>query len=345
MGRALALGRLVWKDELRLALQTVAAVLLAYHVARWQALPDLSWAAFSALFVVRASAEGTVGEAGARMLGALAGVCIGVTFALLANGLLDQTVSILAGVGLMSYLVARKPILSYGLVTAVILTVTPDPDVITGAWDKVVAIGTGSLCGACAGLTVLPISARRRARNKIAESLEMLGELARTCTATFIDCRASPRQEGYSTVDPSSETAREMLAQARAGLLHRRSARPAGQVLARVDGLWRTVPLLDRATQLPLSETACQAVGHAFEALAQAFAQDMRSLAAALRQRRAPHASLRTGPAMQELEDALARHALPDTDREAARITRWAWRQLIHEQRALERMLRQAHES
>ncbi|NRF50221.1 FUSC family protein, partial [Pseudomonas stutzeri] len=52
---------------------------------KWQDLPDIAWGAFSALFVVRASVEGTIGEATGRILGALIGIALGVSLVLLTN--------------------------------------------------------------------------------------------------------------------------------------------------------------------------------------------------------------------------------------------------------------------
>lgn len=58
---------LLGRDGVRLPLQTVGAVLLAYAWMTWQRMPDVAWGAFSALFVVRATIEGTVTEAIARI--------------------------------------------------------------------------------------------------------------------------------------------------------------------------------------------------------------------------------------------------------------------------------------
>ncbi len=70
--RAAAYRDAIGQDNVRLPLQTITAVLLAYGWMRWQQMPDLAWGAFSALFVVRATVEGTVGEAAARILAAFA---------------------------------------------------------------------------------------------------------------------------------------------------------------------------------------------------------------------------------------------------------------------------------
>lgn len=58
---------LLGRDGVRLPLQTVGAVLLAYAWMTWQRMPAVAWGAFSALFVVRATIEGTVTEAIARI--------------------------------------------------------------------------------------------------------------------------------------------------------------------------------------------------------------------------------------------------------------------------------------
>ncbi|WYX50944.1 FUSC family protein [Achromobacter xylosoxidans] len=153
---------LLGRDGVRLPLQTVGAVLLAYAWMTWQRMPDVAWGAFSALFVVRATIEGTVTEAIARIVGAMAGVALGVGVVLLAAAMnLSIAWSIVASVGAAAFMSIRWPWLGYSLVTATILTVAPDDDILAGAASKTLAICVGSTSGILAAFTVLPLWAAR----------------------------------------------------------------------------------------------------------------------------------------------------------------------------------------
>lgn len=342
-----ALRQWVWRDSFRLSLQTVVAVVLAYGVTLAFGLPDLSWAAFSALFVVRGTLDGTLWEASSRVAGAVIGALLGVGLLYSLGGVWPIVAVMAAGVGLMSLLVIRWPSLSYGLVTVAILTVAPQADAMEGAWDKVLAIVTGSLSGVLASVAVLPSSARSRAREKLAESVEQLGEVLRECAATFTNCEASPRMDSRSTVDPASEAARELLLQASSGPLRRlRRARVGQDILRRVDELWRAVPVLDRATNTPLSKTACNRLAQRFDALAQAYHDDAGRLAGAIRaglaEQGQPLESAECFALLDEaLQDALTQGELHSGDRDAVLVARWAWRVIIEQTGALAKALGQ----
>ncbi|WP_459614493.1 FUSC family protein [Bordetella sp. 2513F-2] len=328
------------RESLRVPLQTIAAVLCAYFAMRLLALPEQGWAAFSALFVVRASMEGTVGEAGARILGALVGVAIGVVLALLHRNGWPAVMVLSVGIGLMSAIATRWPILSYGLVTVAMLTVEPDPDILDGAWDKICAIAVGSTAGAAAGLAIFPLSARRLARANLADSLESLGEVAEQCLATFIDHHAKPRETDYSTMEPASESARRVLMQARVGPLRRlHRVRAARALQERVDSLWRVLPILDHATSQPLSAPACQAMAESLECIARAFREDTSRLADCIRRERGDDAELAAASACREAFERAARAELDGTDRQALQLARWAWEVMLRETRFLQQSL------
>ncbi len=294
-------------DTVRLPLQTVAAVLCAYFAMRWLDHPDLSWAAFSALFVVRASMEGTATEAWTRVAGALVGVLIGV--ALVSWQPLDgdaRWAIVAAGVGIMGVVAARWPILNYGLVTVAIITVEPDANLLGDAWGKSTAIMVGSLSGVLAALAVLPLSAGRQARQALARSLHALADSVDICAKTLLDCHAPQRQTRHRSVHPDAEAAREILLHTR---LPRWSAHTDSHAVTKllecVDGLWRTLPLLDRATERPLSEQACTRHAESFGALASAVRRDLRHMASLLNQRGSEPRPLACVPAREQLSWAL----------------------------------------
>ena len=157
------------RDEFRISIQTAGAVLLAYGVMIFFDLPELTWGAFSALFVVQASIGGTIGTALTRVLGAL----IGAVIALALVALWDMEgwhvfVSLFFGVVSMSLITARWPALSYGLVTVTIVIVTPDFYAVEAAIEKMVAIAIGSACGMVAAIILMPVTARRSADEHLA---------------------------------------------------------------------------------------------------------------------------------------------------------------------------------
>src|SRR5690606_39300367 len=134
------------------------AVGLAYASMVWLNLPEIAWAAFSALFVLRTSVEGTVGEAWGRVLGALIGVVLGVG-CVLACRLLDLPVVLgaVAGVGVAAYLSMGWQALSYSLVTVTAVTVEPAAGELAGGLVNTVAVGVANARGVLAtavGMTV-----------------------------------------------------------------------------------------------------------------------------------------------------------------------------------------------
>lgn len=333
--------RLAVPDAVRLPLQTVIAVLCAYYVMRTLGLPDVSWGAFSALFVVRASLEGTAGEACARVAGALVGIVIGV--ALVAADPFPWPIpwTIAIGVALMGVIAVRWPLLNYGLVTVAIITVEPGGDVLAGAWDKSLAIMVGSISGVLAALAVLPLSAGRQARFKLAESLDVLGDVLYECSATFVDCNAKPRFHARSTIEPAAEYAREMLHETRYSPLRGwAGAHGMKRVLQCVDALWRSLPILDRATGRPLSDQTCQRFGKSFSAMAEAYRDDLHRLAEDIRNPGQPAEAVHIHTALKRLEavagDEAALRELSEREREAVNVARWAWRMMVEATDALQ---------
>ena len=328
------------RDSVRLPLQTVAAVLIAYLTMAHFGLPDLSWGAFSALFVVRASVEGTIGEAAARILGAFFGVALGVlAVAIVAVTGLPLLLAIAAGVGLMAAISLRWPSLSYGLVTVTVLTVLPTADMLEGAWSKTVAIMIGSLSGIVAAVAVMPLSAPRRAYYDLADSIESFAGVLRKCNATLTDCEAEPRVAALLATEPACERARDMIAQARSARLDLLAAsRVPVDLLDHVDQLWRTLPLMDRASKAPFSRNVCSRMGTLFDEVADTVVDHIERLAKAIRSgdssdiARIPESIF--DALNQEVRAASRADALDAYEREAVEVARWSWyvvRQQVNE--------------
>lgn len=328
---------LMAEDLFRLPLQTIAAVLMAFVWMRWHDMREIAWGAFSALFVVRASVEGTVGEASARVVGALLGVVLGVSLVLAADVAGASPLwSIVAGVGGAAYLSIRWPMLSYSLVTVTILTVTPDGDILGGALNKTLAIAVGSASGILAALAVLPLSARRSARQNLAASIDAYGDMLVDWAAAFNEGRQRPRLHDRPIMERARWRARDMATQACAFPLDRLTSRlSVYQLHERIEGLWRTAPIMERAGSFVLSERTCHDLGPALHAVAAALKQQIGCLASALGDEEFTQSCRVPDAAIQALDDAIeAALCCPDcdaTERQAIGVIRWIWQEVARE--------------
>ncbi|MBO1114806.1 FUSC family protein [Bordetella petrii] len=324
-------------DDIRLPLQTAAAVLLAYACMRWRDLPEIAWGAFSALFVVRASVEGTIGEATGRILGALIGIALGVSLVLLSRfAELAPAWGIACGVGLAGYISIRWPMLSYSLVTVTILTVTPDSDIVAGAMQKTIAIAIGSASGILAAAAVLPLSAHRNVCINLAASVEAYGDLLAQWAAAFGRGGRRPRLYSKTAMEQARRRARDMSSQARTfplDILYRHTL--VYQLHDRVERLWRTAGLMERAGSLPLSDRVRGQLGPALEKVAAAAGAQIDGLAQALRRDGRAAMPGRQRTPLQRLDEiieaAARRQSLDAADREAIEVIRWAWWEVAQE--------------
>ncbi|HYG42654.1 MAG TPA: FUSC family protein [Bordetella sp.] len=328
-------------DDIRLPLQTAAAVLLAYACMAWLKLPDIAWGAFSALFVVRASVEGTVGEATGRILGALIGMGLGVLLVLLSQSEdIPAAWSIVGGVGLAAYISIRWPTLSYSLVTVTMLTVAPDDDIVGGALQKTLAIVIGSASGILAAAAVMPLSAHRNVCVNLAASIEAYGDLLAQWASALGESRTRPRLHNQSVMEQARRRARDMALQVHtfpADLLYRHTL--IHRLHERIDGLWRTATLMERAGSLPLSENVCRRLGPALEKVATATRKQIEGLAEAVRQEGRGTAPRQATAPLERLngiiEDAMEQQALDSREKEAVEVIRWAWHEVAQELDAL----------
>jgi uncharacterized membrane protein YgaE (UPF0421/DUF939 family) len=69
--------------QLKHALKTGLAAVLAYYLAHFLRLPESYWAAISAIIVMYSDVSRTISASGHRLLGTAIGVCIGGVFAAL----------------------------------------------------------------------------------------------------------------------------------------------------------------------------------------------------------------------------------------------------------------------
>lgn len=339
--RAAAYRAAIAEDNVRLPLQTVAAVILAYGWMTWRQMPDVAWGAFSALFVVRATVEGTVGEAAARILGALIGVALGITLVPVAHAAsIPAPWSIVAGVGAAACLSIRWPTLNYSLVTATILTVTPDADIVAGAVNKTLAIVVGSIAGILAAFAVLPLSARYSMRYNLAASLQLYGELLVEWAAAVNEGRARPRPRDKPALERTHWRARDMASQSRSVPIHFLGTdTQAHRLQERIEELWLTVPLMERVGGMELTDNVCRRLGPALHDVAQAARQQIDGLARAIRDKGADAPMCSTGEPFAQLdalvEEAASGGGFTARERAAVDLIRWSWHEVTRELDAL----------
>lgn len=279
------LKTLLEKEEYRIPLQTAGAVLLAYGVMLFFDLPELTWAAFSALFVVQASVGGTIGTALSRVAGAL----IGAAFALALVALWEMDgwrvfVSLFIGVAGMSLVTARWPPLSYGLVTVTIIIVTPDFYVVEGAIEKIVAISIGSACGMVAAVILLPVTAHRSADAHLATAVRACGEFLVECMKCLTDGNGSGQRKIDHTITHALMRARELSQQADIEKKTRfmRSTLFPESLPQEVERFRYTLVLVDRISDTPLSADFSQRHTSTLHALADSAQAQLEAVASAI---------------------------------------------------------------
>jgi uncharacterized membrane protein YccC len=327
---------MVGQDNVRMPLQTVVAVLLACAWMNWLNLPELAWGAFSALFVVRASVEGTVGEAAARVLGALLGVALGVSLVLagLATDLPSEW-SIVLGVSFAAFLSTRWPNLSYSLVTVTMLTVAPGTDVLDGATDKTLAIFVGSASGILAAIAVLPLSARRSMRENLAASIQIYGDLLLEWAAALQDGRERPRENSNPAMKRARWRASDMACQSRSLPLDLLRDAAAHRLHDRIDELWRTIPLMERVGRVEVTENVCRQLGPTLSGVATHAKKQIDELAGVLREECTTPPRCRTGNSLDQLREVISETtgagAFNTSEQKAVELIYWAWQQVADE--------------
>lgn len=243
---------------------------------------EVSWAAFSALFVVQASIGGTIGAALGRIAGAILGalIAVGVVMLFGASGW-GALMALLTGVGLMSFLAAKWPVLAYGLVTVTIIAIAPDFYLLEGALKKVLAIAIGSACGMFSAFAILPVLARRTEQEYLAAALRHCGAYVLECTACMVRDKQDKDKKARDAIQWTIERARLMAREAR--IEERTPAMgfsPFSQtLLPEIERFAYTLTLVDRFSDKPISEVLCRDTKEALLALAAAMQQCLEKIA------------------------------------------------------------------
>src|SRR5690606_25003119 len=182
--------------------------------------------------------------------------------------------------------------------------------------------------------------APRRAYYELADSVESFGSVLRKCIARLRDCNAQPRQAPLLATEPACERARDMIAQARSARIDLLTpSRTPSRLLDHVDGLWRTLPLMDRASSTPFSRNVCDRLGADFDEVAENTIRHIERLAEAIRSgdatgiARIPDASFAS--LNKGIREAFREDALDAYELEAVEVVRWAWQVIVQQTNAL----------
>lgn len=247
-------------DPIRLAIQTILAVLISYNIAQGLRLPEPSWAVFSALYVIQGSIGGTLTAARDRVLGAVLGSIIALAcIYLIGLGSWGTILSLLVGIGTMSLIAGFKPRFSYGLVPVAILIVAPGMELIEDALLKVAAIALGATAGAAASALILPRQARRSAEQHLAQALGGCGALLSACMTRILTQDTAQDtadlQAAHERIARELAAAQAMIQQTR---LRRRQAHHVSlrALLKQTERLWYTLAMADRLSARPLPDRA-----------------------------------------------------------------------------------------
>src|SRR5688572_15401439 len=117
-----------YKDVLRIALQSVAAALLAYVVMKQLGLGQLSWAIIAALFTIHASLDETLGSSFQRLVAAGLGAGLGVAVVYLFSGFELMPLRIALVAAITNALANLEPELDYASAAGAVVALQPTAD-------------------------------------------------------------------------------------------------------------------------------------------------------------------------------------------------------------------------
>ncbi|MDF2096469.1 aromatic acid exporter family protein [Aquibaculum arenosum] len=165
-----------YKDVLRIALQSVAAALLAYVVMKQLGLGQLSWAIIAALFTIHASLDETLGSSFQRLVAAGLGAGLGVAVVYLFSGFELMPLRIALVAAITNALANLEPELDYASAAGAVVALQPTAD-LEGAAGTALAVGVGGVAGAIASVTIWPELGRHRAQRSLATALRQCQKL------------------------------------------------------------------------------------------------------------------------------------------------------------------------
>ena len=172
------------RTELRQAVRTTVAALLALALGAVLGLTRSYWAVLTAVIVTQASVGGSIKASVDRLIGTVSGALYGALVAavLPPSGALGDLATIALAVAPLALAAALNPSFRIAPATALIVLLTPgshQAGALHSALDRVLEIGFGCLIGLACSLTVLPARASRQVGEAAATMTGLIAELLR----------------------------------------------------------------------------------------------------------------------------------------------------------------------
>lgn len=300
----------VLPDGARLTVQMTIGALAAFFAAAFTGLNETAWAVISAVFVVQGTMDSTLGSALWRVAGGAVGAMIGLAciFTIGTGGLLTVA-SLATGIILMGLIMARYPSLSFGLVTVVILVVSPGLGPVENAVERTAAIAIGGLVGVSVAAFVFRRRSANYAARETAAALKRSSTLLQQSVGTLFGGGAVDFREEHNDIARRLTATKDQLAETRrAPILDRRGASLDWDTVTAVESIWRTMPILTLAAQ-PLGAEAQRLLYDPTCDAARSLAADISALADSISGNAPPRWPERSNRAVDEL----ARHADADS--------------------------------
>jgi uncharacterized membrane protein YccC len=278
--------------EIRLALRTTIAALIAHLVAVLLGLSQGYWVVITAIIVMQASVGGSLKAAADRMAGTLVGAAYGavIAVALPHEGGWLLSLAIVLAVAPMALLAALKSSFRVAPITALIVLVPLRSQVgspLDYALERVLEIAIGNLVGVAVALSVLPARAHTLVTRAAATIADLNAELL---TALIEGLESDAGRPGVPAIHAriraslkALEAAADEAARERRGhVTGRADPEPLVRTLYRVR---HDLVMVGRATARPLPESLSASLNPCLLALRDEAAGSLRSIAATLRAR------------------------------------------------------------
>jgi len=299
-------------DSARVTVQSTAGAVATFVITTIAGVDATGWAVMTTLFVVQGTMDSTFSTALWRVVGAVIGSAIGLACVLaIGTGGLLTAASLAAGVLAMSLVILWLPSTSFGLVTVVVLVVSPGFEVVDNAIEKTIAIGVGAGVGILiAGLLFRKSSANAAIAN-VKSALRRSAELTREAPEALLDGERPGLREQHDAIAQEIADTRAKLSETRYDFIRRgsrliglrRGQRTIGEnAIASVDAVWRSLSVL-RTTAETLPSVAAERLGDPVRRMSDAIAGRLEQLADVFAAGEAPTESRGLHDALSALRD------------------------------------------
>lgn len=249
------------QPELRLALRSTVAGLIAFAIGHALGLPQAWWAVLTAVVVMQTTLGASLKATLDRLLGTLGGAVWGVVGAVVVprTGLVSLGVSLAVALAPVALLAALRPAYRMAPVTAIIVVLGAQgqqSDAIRSATDRLLDVGLGGVVALLVALVVLPVRAHgllteaaARALDVMAEQIVVLMEgLGAVADPVALEQMRSRTRDTVARAEAVAEEA------ARERAHHLTGAPDPESLLRTLRRLRHDLTMIERATAVPLPD-------------------------------------------------------------------------------------------